>query len=57
VSTINTAILGAYAKASGEISLDYLEQAIRETVPAKIEANVTAALHAFDVTHVMEGVN
>ncbi|HNS77234.1 MAG: 2-oxoacid:acceptor oxidoreductase family protein [Syntrophorhabdus sp.] len=56
-STINTAILGAYAKASGEISLDYLEQAIRETVPAKIEANVTAALHAFDVTHVMEGVN
>jgi len=56
-ATINTAILGAYAKASGEISMDYLEQAIRETVPAKIEANVMAAKRAYDVTRVMEGVN
>lgn len=56
-ATINTAILGAYARASGEISMDYLEQAIRETVPAKIEANVTAAKRAYDLTRVMEGVN
>jgi len=56
-ATINTAILGAYARASGEISMDYLEQAIRETVPAKIEANVTAAKRAYELTRVIEGVN
>lgn len=56
-ATINTAILGAYARASGEISMDYLEQAIRETVPAKIEANVAAAKRAYELTRVIEGVN
>ena len=56
-ATINTAILGAYARASGEISMGYLEQAIRETVPAKIEANVTAAKRAYELTRVIEGVN
>ncbi|MGD9576801.1 MAG: 2-oxoacid:acceptor oxidoreductase family protein [Syntrophorhabdus sp.] len=54
-ATINTAILGAYAKASGEISMNYLEQAIRETVPAKIEANVAAAKRAYELTSVIEG--
>lgn len=56
-ATINTAILGAYARASGEISLNYLEEAIRETVPAKVEANLAAARHAYEVTRVLEGVN
>jgi 2-oxoacid:acceptor oxidoreductase gamma subunit (pyruvate/2-ketoisovalerate family) len=49
-ATINTAILGAYAKASGIIPMEYLEQAIRETVPAKIEANVAAARKAYELT-------
>jgi 2-oxoacid:acceptor oxidoreductase gamma subunit (pyruvate/2-ketoisovalerate family) len=48
---INTAILGAYARASNAISMDYLEQAIRETVPAKVEANVKAAYRAYETTH------
>ena len=47
---INTAILGAYAKASGAVPMDYLERAIRETVPAKIEANVAAAKMAYELT-------
>lgn len=47
---INTAILGAYARASKAISMDYLERAIRETVPAKVEANVAAAHRAYEVT-------
>jgi Pyruvate/2-oxoacid:ferredoxin oxidoreductase gamma subunit len=55
-ATVNTAILGSYAKASGELSMDYLEQAIRETVPAKIEANVAAAKRAYELTRVMESI-
>jgi 2-oxoacid:acceptor oxidoreductase gamma subunit (pyruvate/2-ketoisovalerate family) len=56
-ATINTAMLGAYARASGVISLNFLEQAIRETVPAKIDANVAAAKRAYELTQVMEVVN
>jgi 2-oxoacid:acceptor oxidoreductase gamma subunit (pyruvate/2-ketoisovalerate family) len=53
---INTAILGAYARASGAISMDHLEKAIRETVPAKIEENIAAARGAYEVTRVMESI-
>jgi 2-oxoacid:acceptor oxidoreductase gamma subunit (pyruvate/2-ketoisovalerate family) len=49
-STINTAILGAYARASNAIPMDFLEKAIRETVPAKIDANIEAAKRAYEVT-------
>ena len=49
-ATINTAILGAYARASGSVPMEYLEKAIRETVPAKIEANVAAAKKAYELT-------
>lgn len=52
-ATINTAILGAFAKASGAVPMDYLEQAIRETVPAKIEMNVAAARKAYELTEVV----
>lgn len=51
--TINTAMLGAYAKANGDISMPHLEQAIRETVPAKIEANIVAARRAYEVTQIV----
>lgn len=53
---INTAILGAYAQASYAISMDYLEQAIRETVPAKVEENIAAAKRAYELTRVMESI-
>jgi len=49
-ATINTAILGAYAKASGAVPMEYLEKAIRETVPAKVEQNVAAARKAYEST-------
>jgi len=52
-ATINTAILGAYARSSGSISMDSLEQAIRETVPAKIEANVAVARKAYELTRIV----
>ena len=51
--TINTAVLGAYACASKAVSMEYLEQAIRDTVPAKIEANVIAAQRAYEVTRIV----
>lgn len=47
---INTAMLGAYAKASGAIPMEYLEKAIEETVPARVEANIAAARRAYEVT-------
>ncbi len=49
-STINTAILGAYARVSDAVPMDLLEQVIRESVPARVEANVAAAKHAYDAT-------
>ncbi len=52
-ATINTAILGAFARLSGAVPMGCLEQAIRETVPAKIEANVAAARKAYDLTTVI----
>ncbi len=51
--TINTAILGAYAKASNAVSMPCLEEAIRDTVPAKVEANIAAARRAYEVTRVV----
>jgi 2-oxoacid:acceptor oxidoreductase gamma subunit (pyruvate/2-ketoisovalerate family) len=48
--TINTAILGAYCRAEPSIPLGCLEQAIEETVPAKIEANIKAARRAYEET-------
>jgi 2-oxoacid:acceptor oxidoreductase gamma subunit (pyruvate/2-ketoisovalerate family) len=44
---VNTAILGAFAKATGEISLDVLLDSIRERVPAKQEENAKAAEDAY----------
>lgn len=52
-ATINTAILGAYAKASGAVTMEFLEKAIRDTVPAKIEANVEAAQRAYEMTRLV----
>jgi Pyruvate/2-oxoacid:ferredoxin oxidoreductase gamma subunit len=37
--------------------MNYLEQAIRETVPAKIEANIVAAKRAYELTSLIEGAS
>jgi 2-oxoisovalerate/pyruvate ferredoxin oxidoreductase gamma subunit len=43
---VNTAILGAFAAASGLVSLDSVSEAIREEVPIDADANVAAARDA-----------
>ena len=52
----NAALLAAFAAASGRISLESVNAAIRDKFPAKIaEANVAAATEAFDlVTQAMQ---
>lgn len=52
-SMINTAMLGAYAKANGSVPMEYLEQAIRDTVPAKLEENIAAARKAYELTRLV----
>ena len=44
---VNTAILGAYAKASGAVGLDAILTAIAEAVPSGTEANQAAAREAY----------
>jgi hypothetical protein len=48
--------LGAYARATNSIPMEFLEQAITETVPAKIPANIAAARLAFEITQVFQRV-
>ncbi len=47
---VNTAILGAYAKAVGNVKIDYVLEAIRENAPAKKEENAAAAKEAYEHT-------
>jgi 2-oxoacid:acceptor oxidoreductase gamma subunit (pyruvate/2-ketoisovalerate family) len=49
---VNTAILGAFARTTGLVSLDALRAAVRETVPVKQEANVEATQEAYDEVRV-----
>jgi 2-oxoacid:acceptor oxidoreductase gamma subunit (pyruvate/2-ketoisovalerate family) len=46
-SVINTAILGAYWRLGSDLSMEYLEQAIEEMVPAKKTLNLEAARHGY----------
>ncbi len=52
-ATINTAVLGAYAKASNAVPMDLLEEVIKESVPAKVSANVAAAKKAYELTQLL----
>ncbi len=47
---VNTAILGAYAKAVGNVKIEYVVEAIRENAPAKKEENALAAKDAYEQT-------
>ncbi|MBI4232131.1 2-oxoacid:acceptor oxidoreductase family protein [Candidatus Peregrinibacteria bacterium] len=47
---VNTAITGAFAKATGLVTIDSVLEAIRKNVPVKAEANVKAAREAFEET-------
>ncbi|GAB4265177.1 MAG: pyruvate/ketoisovalerate ferredoxin oxidoreductase subunit gamma [Deferrisomatales bacterium] len=45
---VNTAILGAFARATGLVSIDAVCEAIRDEVPSHHEANAAAAREAHD---------
>lgn len=45
---VNTVILGAFAKLTGIVKLESLEQAIKEKVPVKVDKNVAAAREAYE---------
>ncbi len=47
---VNTAILGAYSKAVGNVGIDYVVEAIKENAPAKREENASAAREAYENT-------
>ncbi|MBN2415746.1 2-oxoacid:acceptor oxidoreductase family protein [bacterium] len=45
---VNTAILGAVAKATGLVGIDSITEAIKEKIPVKKEANAEAAAKTFE---------
>ena len=47
---VNTAILGAYSKAIGNIGIDAISEAISENAPNKTDENKKAAQEAFEQT-------
>jgi 2-oxoacid:acceptor oxidoreductase gamma subunit (pyruvate/2-ketoisovalerate family) len=51
---VNTALLGAFARSSGIVSLDAVIQAIRNNVPRKKEENVAAARDAYVKVKIQE---
>ncbi len=50
---VNTAILGAFARACQDVSIGALAESIKEAVPAKREQNVAAAQDAY---RLLEGI-
>jgi 2-oxoacid:acceptor oxidoreductase gamma subunit (pyruvate/2-ketoisovalerate family) len=51
---VNTAILGAFARATGLVGLDAVTEAVRESVPSKQEDNQQAAVDAYNETRLLE---
>lgn len=49
---VNTAILGAFSKISGIVSLDSIKRAAREISPSKVDENITAIEEAFEEAEV-----
>jgi len=48
---VNTAILGAYSKAIGNVGMDAIDKAINENAPIKKEENKSAAQDAYKLTN------
>ena len=48
---VNTAILGAFARATGCVGIDAICEAIHESVPTHPEANAAACREAYKSTH------
>ncbi len=47
---VNTAILGALAKATGIVNIDDIERAIKKNIPIKTDANIKACREAYNQT-------
>ncbi len=47
---VNTAMLGAFAKAAGNLKLENLLRAVEESVPHKVENNLRAVNEAYEST-------
>jgi 2-oxoacid:acceptor oxidoreductase gamma subunit (pyruvate/2-ketoisovalerate family) len=45
---VNSAILGAFCRASGEVAIESLEKSIMKMAPAKPKENAAAALEAYE---------
>jgi 2-oxoacid:acceptor oxidoreductase gamma subunit (pyruvate/2-ketoisovalerate family) len=54
---VNTAILGAFAKAMGSIGVESIAEAIRELVPKNVEKNISALREAFESTDIFHRVS
>jgi 2-oxoacid:acceptor oxidoreductase gamma subunit (pyruvate/2-ketoisovalerate family) len=54
---VNTAILGAFARATGLVGLDAVVEAVGESVPMKPEENQRAAVDAFNETKTADSVS
>ena len=54
---VNTAILGAFAKATGLVGIDAVVEAVGESVPMKQKENQQAAIDAFNETILFDPVN
>ena len=52
VPIVNTALLGALARASGVVGLNALREAIAKFVPAKPQENIAAAEDAYDAVRI-----
>jgi len=51
---VNTAILGAFARATGLVGIDAVVQAIIESAPVKQKANKQAAMDAYNETFLLD---
>ncbi len=54
---VNTAILGALAKATGLVGIDAVVEAVGESVPMKQDENKRAAIDAFNETKTYDSVS
>jgi len=54
---VNTAILGAFARVTGLVTLGALSEAVRSAVPVNPDGNVAATREAFEQVRAEEGVD
>ncbi len=54
-TAINTTMLGSYCRVAGDVSIDVLQEAIRVSVPGKMEENAKSALAGYNMTVTPEG--